>query len=218
MCKLWWNFRSQNSLWAKFMKQKYCPYSHPNQFTTPPSGSHIWMSMSKVQHLMEEAIGWDINGGDASLLWDNWSGFGCLGNLTQTDRSWSISDFIVDEKWNLNKIVELLPPIIQEKILSIDICPTKNLKDEMIWMRSSSGSFSIRSAFELLRDVKNPNFVDSMVWHSQLRCPFFSQICCVIESPWTLPFASLALMDPLPAIVVHHAKKKLHSTFFQKVC
>lgn len=37
--KLWWHFREQHSLWASYMKSKYCRATHPSmvQFQTPNS-------------------------------------------------------------------------------------------------------------------------------------------------------------------------------------
>lgn len=61
-----------------------------------------------------------------------------------------------------------------KKNLDMEV-PDRNLLDVTIWASSSSGMFSLSSAFQEIRDVRKSSFVCSKIWHSQvsLRVSFF---------------------------------------------
>lgn len=150
------------------MRQKYLIDSHPNDPTVPQTGSHIWKCMLQVRDQMEESITWEINEGKASFLWDNWLGTGQLGNRFSVEGLWQISHFIEEGKWNLAKLHDHFPSYLISYISQYELCIQSNLPDNMIWMRTASGSFSVKSAYEMVRQVKTKSFVDNLTWQKGL--------------------------------------------------
>ena len=47
-CKLWWNFRTGMSLWAEFMRAKYCRGLHPCQVELRWFDSLTWRRMLNI--------------------------------------------------------------------------------------------------------------------------------------------------------------------------
>ncbi|KAL2475613.1 Uncharacterized protein Adt_36349 [Abeliophyllum distichum] len=46
--KLWWLFRSQRSLWAQFLRGKYCQGTHPILATVPYYASPVWKRLKLI--------------------------------------------------------------------------------------------------------------------------------------------------------------------------
>ncbi|XP_075109105.1 putative mitochondrial protein AtMg00310 [Nicotiana tabacum] len=72
--KRWWRFRTHPSLWTNFFKNKYCKRAHPVNKKPNPTDSHIWRNMLKIRDKAEENIIWEIQKGNCSFWWDNWTG------------------------------------------------------------------------------------------------------------------------------------------------
>jgi hypothetical protein len=69
--KLWWNFRRQTSLWAQFMKAKFCKKAHP-VMAKCTIFSPTWKRMLKGKNDVEHNIRWLLGEGDISIFHDNW--------------------------------------------------------------------------------------------------------------------------------------------------
>src|SRR4051812_48243924 len=61
--KLWWRFRSQNSLWSKYLMQRYARNIHPTDIHVQ-KGSTIWRRMLKSKPMAEHHIRWLVGRGD----------------------------------------------------------------------------------------------------------------------------------------------------------
>ncbi|KAL0912744.1 hypothetical protein M5K25_018740 [Dendrobium thyrsiflorum] len=59
--KLWWNFRKNQSLWAKFMNFKYCKGKHPLCCFYKHGYSFIWKRLCDIRHRVEPLIIWGLN-------------------------------------------------------------------------------------------------------------------------------------------------------------
>ncbi|KAL2519542.1 RNA-directed DNA polymerase (reverse transcriptase)-related family protein [Abeliophyllum distichum] len=46
--KLWWLFRSQRSLWAQFLRGKYCQGTHPILVSVPYYASPVWRRLKLI--------------------------------------------------------------------------------------------------------------------------------------------------------------------------
>lgn len=81
--KRWWRFRTQNSLWATFLRAKYCTRSHPVSKSMVSADSHGWQNILKTRQKVEFHIKWSIQNGSSSFWWDNWTGDGPLAHQVQ---------------------------------------------------------------------------------------------------------------------------------------
>ena len=72
--KLWWRFRQQSSLWASFMKSKYCRSVHPGviQFRYPTSP--LWKRLCTIRATAGPHERWLVGQGECSFWYDCWLG------------------------------------------------------------------------------------------------------------------------------------------------
>nr|XP_016436823.1 PREDICTED: uncharacterized protein LOC107762942 [Nicotiana tabacum] len=122
--KRWWRFRTHPSLWANLLKNKYCKRAHPVNKKSNPSDSHIWRNMLKIRHKAEENIRCEIQKGNCSFWWDNWTGKGALANILQGSGRFSkvqVKDFIINGEWTIVKLNDVLPVHIMDSVAQLDI-------------------------------------------------------------------------------------------------
>lgn len=77
--KLWWRFKTQNTLWANYMWTKYCK-KHIPSLVQWRAGSQQWKHMLKNRECLEQHIWWEPKGGSESIWYDNWTRLGPLFN------------------------------------------------------------------------------------------------------------------------------------------
>jgi len=75
--KLWWRFRTQNTLWSNFMWNKYCKKQMPS-LVQWKWGSQLWKNMSMNKDIIEQHLWWEPRGGTSSIWFDNWTRLGPL--------------------------------------------------------------------------------------------------------------------------------------------
>ncbi|XP_060182118.1 uncharacterized protein LOC132611758 [Lycium barbarum] len=69
--KLWWKFRTQNSLLRSFLKANYCKIFYPVAKKWAYGQSHIWKRLMDSNKMIEPIILWKIGNGEASFWRDN---------------------------------------------------------------------------------------------------------------------------------------------------
>ena len=74
--KLWWRFRQNSSLWAKFMTAKYVRNAHLGMVGDTVGASATWRRMLLVRDLAEQHITFVIRSGSSNFWFDNWLGTG----------------------------------------------------------------------------------------------------------------------------------------------
>ena len=162
--KFWWKFREKNSLWADFLHAKYIGHSHPSLARKLKNSSHVWRRMVECRELAETYITWEINEGNISSLWDNWLGEKALG-LSAMTYDCPIKNFISNDRWNLEKIVDWMPnfpiSLLNPRLLD----PQPHKPDSMIWKLSSTGEFTLKSAYHLVRSKNSSSLADEKIWH-----------------------------------------------------
>ena len=98
--KLWWNFQSLSSLWATFMKAKYCAQVHPN-LVHRGRGSQVWRRMMEVRQLAESHIGWIGRSGSSNFWFDNSLGTDSLSSRLDNVLDHRVADFVTHGVWNV---------------------------------------------------------------------------------------------------------------------
>ena len=86
MCKAfaiknWWNIGSTNSLWAKFMRNKYAHKVHPSECKQSCGVFATWRRILVVHKEAERHIRWVIGRGDINFWKDKWVGDDRLADL-----------------------------------------------------------------------------------------------------------------------------------------
>jgi len=122
--KRWWRFRSITSLWATFLKNKYCIRTHFTTKKWASGNSHQWKMMTQGRSQAEEHMIWQINSRSSGFWWDNWSGKGHLA-MFYPDRRKSINTlvnhFLLDDTWNIHKLRDTLSEHMVQHIITIGI-------------------------------------------------------------------------------------------------
>ncbi|XP_060190704.1 uncharacterized protein LOC132619964 [Lycium barbarum] len=77
--KLWWRFRTNNSLWSNFMWNKYCKKVRPTLIQWN-SGTQTWKYMLEARNDIEQHIWWEPHQGSTSIWYDNWLKIGASNN------------------------------------------------------------------------------------------------------------------------------------------
>ncbi|XP_073029257.1 uncharacterized protein [Primulina eburnea] len=167
--KLWFRFRQGSSLWAKFMMRKYCQLVHPACVSSTGFISPTWRRLLKIRPRAESGIRWRVGMGDVNFWDDIWCGDVPLSSQlpVRGDRGVSVSHFISDGVWDFDFLCSVVPPSIAETIALIPIALGE--PDLAIWVHSSDGVFSIKSAWELVRLRDQVSDIFTPCWGSWLR-------------------------------------------------
>ncbi|XP_071921800.1 uncharacterized protein [Coffea arabica] len=165
--KLWWNFRKGLSLWAEFMKAKYCRHLHPCQVEIKAMDSALWRRMVNVSRQVEFSMLWIAKDGACHFWYDNWLGGGTLFHQATVVPHLSFANFIINGNWDVNLLYQILTREMVPSILEHPI-PEEGGESEVIWTLTTSGNFSIASAFRDIRQARNKSMVFNTIWHSQL--------------------------------------------------
>jgi len=165
--RLVWRLCTSNSMWAKWMIAHYMKGEHLHQSTASilDSGTWKWICALKSQALLEmtRVMG---NGEKTSLLYDTWIPRSKLISLLSDTllppeiRLWKVSD-IIENGYRFLKDQSLLPVW---SLISQQCVPSSDEPDNWKWNCTSSGLFSFKSAWELIR-TKDPTFqFTSLIW------------------------------------------------------
>ena len=126
---------------------------------------------------------WD---GACHFWYDNWLGSGALFLHAKVIPNLSFQNFITNGHWNINLLHSTMP---SEKLTSIlaHPVPEEGSEVEVFWMPTTSGKFSLQSAFGDVRQTRHKSMAFTYIWHPQI--------------PWKVSFFMLRLFLrrlPLP--------------------
>ncbi|KAG6421540.1 hypothetical protein SASPL_118096 [Salvia splendens] len=159
--KLWWRFREQNSLWARYMMAKYCTNSTPLTLRLPSRSSPTWRRLSRAWPLAQPHMRWLVGQGDIYFWDDIWFGNSPLREISLDDRgrqTTRVSEFITNGVWDVPKLQLLhnqagLPQHVIDGIINTPILHDE--QDILRWNLSKHGEFTVASTWDTLRG-RNP--------------------------------------------------------------
>ncbi|XP_031111979.1 uncharacterized protein LOC116015953 [Ipomoea triloba] len=168
--KLWWNFRTEYTLWSDFMRAKYCSRVHPVAKMVQNTDSHTWKRMLSVRDEVERVLTWRLFQGRVNFWWDNWSGLGPLGRLypfrgVSYSRDLLLA-YIHDGALDLAEHVDLIADGVTTDLSRLGQGP----RDIPVWTPASDGMFSFSSAKSLLKPALTaaPDPLLAKCWHKHL--------------------------------------------------
>ncbi|KAB5548332.1 hypothetical protein DKX38_011738 [Salix brachista] len=137
----------------------------------PNSCSWTWRQILHARDWCKHHIRWRIGNGESSFLWqDNWLPSGSeIGNiisprqLALTGLSWNakVAEIVRGRAWQFPTGVPSLDTVWQ----SIDYLPNYNQDDTFFWKGTSSGMYTIQSAWEITRPHHNTCLAHDFNWH-----------------------------------------------------
>ncbi|XP_060198361.1 uncharacterized protein LOC132627183 [Lycium barbarum] len=171
--KQWWNLRTGQSLWKEFMLNKYCQRIHLVVKRWYSGNSHSWNAMCKIKRKMDNHILWKIGKGDIAIWYDNWTSLGSLVNYLPEDRkprNQKLFEVLVNGQWRWGGWDLLLPNEVIQTIQDMHISLDNSKMDRSVWTAEENGKFSVSSAWQILRNRRERNWMDTITW--QKRVPF----------------------------------------------
>ncbi|XP_073153656.1 uncharacterized protein [Henckelia pumila] len=117
--KLWFRFRSVESQWGSFLVKRYCKFDPPAAVRLMQNISPTWRRMMNIRNKAEQEIGWRIGDGQISFWFDSWFPDGIISSLApiQGHQSRLVDWFVGDRKWNLARLLLVVPPDLAHRIL-----------------------------------------------------------------------------------------------------
>ncbi|XP_012833982.1 PREDICTED: uncharacterized protein LOC105954839 [Erythranthe guttata] len=164
--KLWFRFRAQNSVWARFLRNKYCPNRFPGSSVVSSLYSTVWKHMCRVRERVQDQIFWRIGPGHVYFWHDHWFGDGPLSGIIDGGRlnSVRVEYYLVNGQWDRNKLAEDIPFEWIDRICSV---PISGVSGHLpIWRASSDGKFSLTSTWALIRKQHTPTPLLRIFWGS----------------------------------------------------
>nr|XP_027120463.1 uncharacterized protein LOC113737428 [Coffea arabica] len=165
--KLWWRFRSGDSIWAEFMHVKYSTGCHPMEASSARP-SPTWRRLEVIRLVVEPKIRWCIGEGLVDFWKDIWAFDEPLEVVVagMEQPHFLVSEFITNDGWDEVRLAQWVPESV---ILVIKEIPFEvSQKDRLVWAPSPSGLFTVKSAWEVLRQRRSPSLVDSLLWQPAL--------------------------------------------------
>ncbi|WMV24703.1 hypothetical protein MTR67_018088 [Solanum verrucosum] len=171
-CKLWWNFRTQSTIWSEFMLNKYCKKENQNAviWKVGYCGSQVWKKMLQARDHIEHQIWWQTKNGSAHLWHDNWTGLGDLYSISDKSYEWDdryqqVKDIKREGEW-VEQLMEEIFPVEVANFIKDNIRPPRDTEenDKPAWMLETSGKFSVKSAWSYIRHKEQPSQIINDLW------------------------------------------------------
>ncbi|XP_060190740.1 uncharacterized protein LOC132620020 [Lycium barbarum] len=152
--------RTSCTLWSTFMWNKYCKRQIPT-LVGWKGGSQLWKKMLEVRDNIEHAIWWEPRNGSSSFWFDNWIRVGPLVKLVtagfqRNEDIEEVDEVMTHGTWNFEPLHHTRPADIVEHIRSELIINEREMtSDKAWWLLTSTGKFTVSSAWEAIRQKKH---------------------------------------------------------------
>ncbi|XP_059292434.1 uncharacterized protein LOC132045876 [Lycium ferocissimum] len=143
--KLWWKFRTRNTLWANYMWIKYCK-RHSPQNVQWKGGSQVWKAMIEARDNIEQEIWWEPRNGTANIWFDNLTKLGALYRIIPDEfvideGVQDVKELMLQDGWNIGRLQQLFPMDIVDHILEeLHFHEPKEEWDRPRWMMTTVNS------------------------------------------------------------------------------
>ena len=119
--------------------------------------------------------------GSASFWHVIWLGTGPLCRHVDTFQECAVSDFVEQGCWNVQRLSMVVPSRWVGRILGV-MPPSLDEADTMVWALSTSGAFSLASAYRITREGGNSSWLYSLLWLQGLPIKISFFMLRLIES------------------------------------
>ncbi|XP_059315804.1 uncharacterized protein LOC132066519 [Lycium ferocissimum] len=163
--KLWWRFRTSNSLWSTFLWNKYCKKLKPTKVQWK-GGSQVWKKMLEARDQMDHFIWWEPRSGSCDSWEDNWTRLGPLREVSSSDHNLEeVAELMDSEGWDLQKMNVVLPKQVVNHVKSeLSIMGKSTDADVPWWNSTNSGKFTVGSAWNLMRQQEQESLNYQRIW------------------------------------------------------
>ncbi|XP_059310637.1 uncharacterized protein LOC132061989 [Lycium ferocissimum] len=126
--------------------------------------------MLKAREEIEQEIWWRVQQGNSYFWMDNWTGLGALYHIIPPEFEWDPTVILVKEaaedgQWKVDMLKEISPEDLANHILENITPPVEHKEvDRAYWKMEARGKFSVGSAFQLLRQRRDPSALYKQMW------------------------------------------------------
>lgn len=168
---------SPNKIWVQVVCSKY-GFEPNSQAPTLPTryGSYLWKALGKVWHKVVGGLRWNVGTGVRVRFWWDISALEMplyalsIAEIPEVLINSPVAAFVTPSgSWNWSLFYSLLPHHVLRKIAAIKPPESDSTSDQFYWAFSSSGSFTVRSAYQHLyhNSLNSLNVQDSnwnLIW------------------------------------------------------
>nr|KYP32892.1 Putative ribonuclease H protein At1g65750 family [Cajanus cajan] len=169
---IWSMLHDHDKPWVEVLSSKYLKGDSILNAKIPSSSSPAWHSILLALQELRDGFLPKLNDGRSSLWYKDWTGLGCLCKLVDyvhiSDTHLKVLDVYTDDSWNFNCLRTQLPSQLLDQLSSFPGPSNISAQDCFVWSASTSGVYSTRSAYALLKGTTNDTIQWRKVWKSKL--------------------------------------------------
>lgn len=126
--------------------------------------------MLEARDCVDQQIWWKSNCGHSSVWFDNWTQLGALYYYFPISHSNNfdfeeVKQLIIQGHWNEKLMLQLLPEDVCKHVQNeIGVVEDTEEWDTTRWMLTSSGKFTVGSAWKLLRQGNDEQEIAKKIW------------------------------------------------------
>lgn len=132
--------------------------------------SRAWKGILDTRNILNIGIHWIVENGENidfwTAKWINGKSITGLNESIQPINEWKVLDFIVENKWDINKLYLVIPKNIIDQIITIPIPITKQ-EDIVCWENTSNENFLVKSAtcMQMGEKKRSQNTIYNGIWN-----------------------------------------------------
>lgn len=158
LSKLSWHMEiNSNKMWVQVMHEKYVKEGDFFKAPVASTTSWGWKSIMQGREVIEGVVRWRVGDGCNINMWyDQWVGEATLDHKQDPEvveelSNCTVSKFILNNRtWDMVKLGEILPANKVDAIRVISIPVNKRANDKLVWSKSTKGTFSVSSTFNVI--------------------------------------------------------------------
>lgn len=199
----WQLCRNNDKIWVKLIRSKYLwgrKLLDVERLPTAPSW--IWGSITKCIALLKAGCCYQVGATtDTRTRFDPWlpnfTSFRPPSNISIPPQLYFVRDLMMDsgQQWNSERIRRIFPPHISTHILHTPILTTE--QDRLIWTPSTTGEFSVKSAYKTLIQHRIPRTVHG-IWKFIWKPHFHGHHNTLL---WKIAIHALSTLDKIARVI-----------------
>ncbi|KAI0497187.1 hypothetical protein KFK09_020409 [Dendrobium nobile] len=163
--KLWFNLRNNGSLWAKFMRAKFCGGFHPSNCFYSKGQYKVWHHLCMIKWKVEPSLVWGLGQGNIFFWQDRWVNGQSLDSLLNTNsiNTVKVNALLSANGWDLVKLSQILPQPIVYLIQQIPLNTIS--RDVLLCSFTKDDHFSTKEDWHYFYCHNEENKLFKMIWH-----------------------------------------------------